>query len=407
MRPKSVNLADKVGSRGSIVAIIPARGGSKGIPNKNIVDFSGKPLVAWSILQALAAPSVDLVVVSSDSDEILEIAKSYGAKVVKRPPELSTDSVSSEMALIHSLDRLEEEYGPVASVVFLQATSPLREPEDIEGAINTFEAQGLDSLFSQAVYEDLCVWSEENGTLKGKTFDPEKRGRRQDRAPLFLENGSIYIFRPDLLRETHNRLGRKIGRFSMDLWKSFEIDSYDDLEICEILFQRHLLQRWLDRERAAKLEGFLPRLIVYDFDGVMTNNRVVVSEDGMESVEVNRSDGLGVEMLRHNGFRQLILSTETNKVVARRASKLQIEVLQGSADKLNDLELYCKRNGLELSDVLYVGNDVNDIEVMQKVGFPVAPSDAHPKVLKLARYVTKAVGGAGVIKEIAEWVLGR
>jgi YrbI family 3-deoxy-D-manno-octulosonate 8-phosphate phosphatase len=393
-------------ANGRIVAIIPARGGSKGIPNKNLTDFAGKPLVAWSILQALEAPSVSSVVVSSDSDEILDVAKSYGAMVVKRPPELSSDTASSEVALIHALELVEEELGKVKSVVFLQATSPLREPGDIEGAINKFEEECLDSLFSQAVLEGFCAWTEENGILKGKTYDPDNRGRRQDSPPLFLETGSIYVFRPETLRLRNNRLGGKIGRFTMESWKSFEIDNYDDLEICEILFRKHLLSRWLNHGSQETRLGFIPQLIVYDFDGVMTDNRVSVTEDGLESVEVNRSDGLAVQVFRTHGIRQLILSTETNKVVESRASKLQIDFIQGSNDKLHDLIVFCNQNRIRFEEILYVGNDVNDLDVMREVGFPVAPADAHPQVLRVARYVTKAAGGAGVIRELSDWLLG-
>lgn len=147
--------------------------------------------------------------------------------------------------------------------------------------------------------------------------------------------------------------------------------------------------------------------MVYDFDGVMTDNRVLVLQDGTEAVFANRSDGWGTEQLRNAGYRQIILSTESNPVVSARAKKLQIEVLHGSDDKARDLTAYCKLHGIDLQNVLYVGNDVNDLDAMRMVGFPVAPADAHPYVLKIAKHVTKARGGEGVIKEVSEILLAQ
>jgi len=385
------------------IAIILARGGSKGIPNKNLINFAGKPLLAWTILQALAAKAVNAVFVSSDSKAILSVATQYGAHPIRRPDELSTDTASSEAALVHALDAITEEQGTESdTVVFLQATSPLREPSDIDGALAAFQSQGADSLFTDAVLDDLCAWYEEDGILKGKTFDPFNRGRRQDRKPLYLENGSIYVFKAALLRNTGNRLGGKIARYTMDYWKSFEIDTIENVELCEYYFRKHLLPFW--RAREAIIGTFKPDLIVYDFDGVMTDNRVLVLQDGTEAVLANRADGWGIGQLRQAGFRQIILSTETNPVVSARAKKLGLEVLQGSGDKPRDLTTFCQSHGLALERVLYVGNDVNDLEAMRLVGLPVAPADAHPAVLALAKHVTHARGGEGVIKELSEWL---
>ncbi len=386
------------------VAIILARGGSKGIPHKNLIDFAGKPLLAWSILQARAAEAVDAVYVSSDSATILDVAAKYGARPIQRPDEFATDTATSESALLHALDVVAGERGREPEcVVFLQATSPLREPSDIDGAIDEFRAQGADSLFSDAVLDDFCAWEEEGGVLRGKTFDPFNRGRRQDRKPLYLENGSIYVFKPSLLREKGNRLGGKIARYSMPYWKSYEIDSVENIELCEYYFRKHLLSAW--RGWGDGIAAFQPDLIVYDFDGVMTDNRVLVLQDGSEAVLANRADGWGIGQLKKAGFSQIILSTETNPVVSARAKKLGLEVLQGSGDKRRDLAAYCETRNIPLDRVLYVGNDVNDLEAMHTVGFPVAPADAHAEVLAVAKYVTRARGGEGVAKELSEALL--
>lgn len=147
-------------------------------------------------------------------------------------------------------------------------------------------------------------------------------------------------------------------------------------------------------------------LIVYDFDGVMTDNRVLVFQDGTEAVIVNRADGLGVDRLRGLGFPQLILSTETNPVVNARAAKLRLEVIASCKDKKNALKNYCMQNGYNLTKVMYIGNDLNDLEVMKVVGFPVAPADAHPKIKRVAKLITKAKGGKGVVKDLSDYIDG-
>lgn len=226
-----------------VVCIIPARGGSKGIPRKNILLFCGKPLLAWSILQAKVSKYIQNVYVSSDNEEILKVAKKFGAKGIKRPPALATDTASSETALIHTLDIVEKENNrKIDLIVFLQATSPLRTTADLDLAIEALVAQRADSLFSAAILEDFCIWHKLSGKLKSMTYDYCQRGRRQDRKPLYLENGSIYVFKPEILKKYNNRLGGKIGLYLMDYWKSYEIDKQEDIEFCEYFMKKMLNQ---------------------------------------------------------------------------------------------------------------------------------------------------------------------
>lgn len=384
------------------VAIIPARGGSKGIPRKNLIDFCGKPLLAWSILQAAAAASLSQVYVSSNDQEILETAAAFGAVPVLRPGELATDRSSSEAALLHTLGEIKRTAGAPDLVVFLQATSPVREPEDIDGAVQHLLQSRADSLFSAAVLEDFCLWTRASGELKGLNFDPANRGVRQDREPLFLENGSIYVFRPEVLKKYGNRLGGRIEIFEMPYWKSFEIDTLPDVDVCRYYFETRLLPRWQSEQDRWRLNRQDLDLVVYDFDGVMTDNRVLVLQDGTEGILANRADGLGVERLRRLGIRQMILTTETNPVVRARAAKLGLEIIDSCDDKRSALQDYCTRNRIDLKRVAYVGNDVNDLGAMELVGFPIAPADAHSEVQKRAWGLTRTRGGEGVIKELAE-----
>lgn len=226
---------------GKCVAIIPARAGSKGIINKNIIDFCNKPLIGWSIEQAKKSKCIDEVYVSTDGEDIADVSKQFGAKVIWRPKEIANDIASSEEALIHAMDVIEK-YDTVNRVVFLQATSPIRKRDDIDNAMSVFKRGNYDSLFSMSVLEDYCIWREENGHINSWSYDYRSRGRRQEREKMYLENGSIYIFTPELLRKNKNRLGGKIGTYEMPFNQSYEIDSVEDILTCEF-FMKKCLER--------------------------------------------------------------------------------------------------------------------------------------------------------------------
>jgi YrbI family 3-deoxy-D-manno-octulosonate 8-phosphate phosphatase len=147
------------------------------------------------------------------------------------------------------------------------------------------------------------------------------------------------------------------------------------------------------------------RAIAFDFDGVFTDDRVLVSETGEEHVFCSRSDGLGIGMLRDAGVRMIIISKETNRVVAARAAKLSLEVVQGCDDKLPVLKEWMQRVDSAVDTTAYMGNDVNDLECMHHVGMAIAPSDAHSSVLAAADFVTTHRGGRGAIREVADRIL--
>ena len=385
-----------------VIAIIPARGGSKGIPQKNLIHFCGNPLLAWSILQAKNADLIKKVYVSSDNEEILSVAGQYGAEAILRPSEISTDTSTSESALIHSLDRIENsEKIKIDLIVFLQATSPLRESIDIDNAISKILKEQGDSLLSVCLLDDLCAFRKKGNQLYGITYDPYKRGRRQDREPIYHDNGSIYIFKPEILRKFNNRIGGKTVLFEMPFWKFFEIDTWDDVEICEFFFKKYILNNRKTNEKDQLCIENVD-LIVYDFDGVMTDNHVMVMQDGSEAVAANRSDGLGIEIIKNMSINQVILSTESNPVVSVRAKKLGIPVIQGSKDKAASLRSYCHENNLNMERVIYVGNDVNDFDAMINVGIAISPFDAHPDIKAISKIVLKSKGGSGVARELAD-----
>jgi N-acylneuraminate cytidylyltransferase len=217
---------------GATVAIIPARGGSRGIPKKNLVDLCGKPLIAWSILQARGSTSVHSVWVSSDSEEILDVAIRFGARPIMRPMEISGDEASSESAWQHALDTIEAGGLTVDRVVGMQATSPIREASDITEALAQFDR------------EDFFMWTRgPDGMPTGVNHDYRNRRRRQNIEKRYLENGSFYLFRPEILRAANNRLGGKTGLYVMEKHKMFQIDNPQDIVLCRAIMQGYGLDK--------------------------------------------------------------------------------------------------------------------------------------------------------------------
>ena len=224
---------------GRTLAVIAARGGSKGIPNKNLIDLCGKPLLAWTVIQAAAARGVDVVAVSSDSDEILAAAEAEGAVGVRRPDEISGDLASSESAWLHALEAIDGRLGPFERVVALQATSPIREASDIEGALETFEREQLDSLLSVCEVEDYFNWRIGVNGPEPINYDYHNRRMRQQIEKRYLENGSFYVLVPSLLREKQNRLGGRIGMHLMGRHKMFQIDRPEDIKLCAAIMRSY------------------------------------------------------------------------------------------------------------------------------------------------------------------------
>jgi CMP-N,N'-diacetyllegionaminic acid synthase len=227
----------------NIVAIIPARGGSKGIPQKNIIDFCGKPLVAWSIDQANKSKEISSVWVTSDDNTILNTASEYGANIIKRPLDISSDHATSESAWCHAIDTITSSGEKIDLVIGIQTTSPIREPVDFDNAINLFLEQDLSSLFTSCEIEDHFIWEYQKQEMTSINHDWKNRKRRQEIKPRFLENGSFYIFSPSLIQQSKNRLGGKIGTYLMESYKKYQIDKIEDIVLCEILMKGYRLDK--------------------------------------------------------------------------------------------------------------------------------------------------------------------
>jgi YrbI family 3-deoxy-D-manno-octulosonate 8-phosphate phosphatase len=401
----------------TVLAVIPARGGSKGVPGKNLAPVGGIPLVARAVRECVAAGHVTHVVVSTDDPSIAEVARSAGAEVVLRPADIAGDTATSEAAVLHAMDAHEAAHGgaPVDIVLLVQCTSPFITSEEIDGVAEAVISGGADTAHTVAPFHGF-VWREDTdaapdapGPLAarsasgafGVNHDKAGRPRRQDRPQEFMETGTAYAMRADGFRDRRHRFFGRTVLVKTDPARVLEIDEPGDM------IRARALAPIYDADRA----GALPTLddidaVVLDFDGTQTDDTVLVDSEGKETVAVHRGDGLGIAALRSAGLPVLILSTETNPVVAARARKLRVPVLHGIDRKDLALKQWCEEQGITPERVLYVGNDVNDLPCFELVGWPTAVANAHDVVRASARSITATPGGHGAIREIASWILG-
>jgi N-acylneuraminate cytidylyltransferase len=221
----------------SCLAIIPARGGSKGVPRKNIRLLAGRPLIGWTIEAAREAQQVARVVVSTDDDDIARVAKQFGAEVVQRPIDISGDTASSESALLHTLNHLRETEGYQPDLVaFLQCTSPFTTSADVDSTILTLREQRADSAFSASRFFHF-IWRQDECGAAGVNHNKKIRQRRQDRPAEYVENGAIYVMETVGFLEAKHRFFGKTVIQEMNPRQSLEIDELDDFAMAEALLR--------------------------------------------------------------------------------------------------------------------------------------------------------------------------
>ncbi len=381
-----------------VLAIIPARGGSKAIPRKNLLPFCGKPLIAWMILAARAAPSINRVVVSTDDAEIGRVAREYGAEVVWRPDEISDDRSSSESALLHALERLERSAYRPDLVVFLQCTAPLTTTGDIESVVQTLIADDADSALAVTDFHEF-VWRQAGDNAVGVNHDKSHRLMRQELEPTYVECGSVFVMRACGFRKHRHRFFGKTSICVVPRQRYCDINDHSDVVVAEVLMRRRLM---------AERESMIPpdlQAMVFDFDGVFTDNRVFVDQNGSEAVYCSRADGLGISRLQDLGLHLLVLSSETNPVVEARCRKLGLKVIDSTRNKWPVLSEWLSKRGIQPHQAAYLGNDHNDLDCLSEVGCGVAVGDAFPEVKTAADLVLSARGGRGAVREMCELLL--
>lgn len=375
---------------GTTIAVIPARGGSAGVPGKNLQTVGGVPLIARAVRAAAGASRVDAVYVSTDDPGIAAAARGAGGRVIHRPADLASGTASSESALLHALHAVGGEPG---ILVFIQATSPFIDPADIDRAVDRVRSGECDVAFA-ARTSHTFLWRTDADGATGLNHDPAGRLRRQDREPEFAETGAFYVMDAAGFRAAGHRFFGRVAVQLVPELGAMEIDSPADLIVARAL------ATIIDTPEPIEVDA-----VVTDFDGVHTDDRVHVAADGREYVTASRSDGMGVERLRAAGIPVLILSRERNPVVAARAAKLRVDLVQDCDDKAAALVRWASGLNIGTERIAYLGNDLNDLACMELVGWPVAVADARPEVLAASRVVLDHAGGHGAVRELADRVL--
>ena len=372
------------------ILIIPVRGGSKGIPRKNLKTVNGISLVERSLRVALKS-KVDQIIVSTDDKEISDVAIKYGATLHNRSSENSGDSASTESVILEVVEKYQINWPSDSAVGFIQATSPFVSTKTINECFDLAE-KGYSSFSAKSfhgfTWEKLDKWVPVQ-------HPPEFRPRRQDLNEKVVETGAIYCFPLKQFKEKKYRFCSEPKPVMVNSITGIEIDDISELELANLLATQFEL---IDVD----FKNFrLPKIIFIDFDGCLTDDKVKVNILRKESVKANRKDGLAVKRLEKLGIKVVIATSETNEVVEIRAKKMKVEALRGLMNKQKSISNYLEKNSLNWEDTWYVGNDVNDLEAMQKVALSLCPLDASTEVFKIADVVLSKRGGEGVLAEIA------
>lgn len=399
-----------------ILALIPARGGSKGIPRKNIRSFAGYPLIAWSIVAAKQSELVTRVIVSTDDEEIAKVAKEWGAEApFLRPAEISQDKTTDLPVFEHTLKWLEEVEGYRPDMVIqLRPTSPIRPKNMLDDAIRILQNHKDADCVRGVVpagQNPFKMWRFNgdgkplNTLLEVEGISEPYNAPRQILPPVYWQTGHIDVIRTSTIAQKKSLTGDVIYPLVIDSKYTVDIDTLSDWAKYEAVVYSGL--EVVSPGKARKQMPETIQLIICDFDGVVTDNHVITDQDGKESVLASRSDSMHIKTLKEKGIEMMILSSEPNNVVQARAKKMNVEAIHGVGmqDKGRAMREVLEKKNVKAENVIYVGNDLNDLPCFEIAGWSVAVADAYPEVIRAADFVLTKNGGHGAIRELCEIIL--
>ena len=399
-----------------ILALIPARGGSKGIPRKNIRNFAGYPLIAWSIAAAKQASCVTRILLSTDDEEIASIAREYGAETpFLRPAELAQDQTTDLPVFEHALIWLKEQEGYQPEIVIqLRPTSPVRPKACVDQAVKILlEHADADCVRGvvpagqnpHKMWRFAGVDQPMKPLLQVDGIAEPYNAPRQILPPVYWQTGHIDAIRVSTILQKKSLTGDVIYPLVIDPRYTVDIDNLSDWAKYEAL-----AASGLEMVTPGRLKRPMPEkidMVICDFDGVITDNRVWVDQDGRESVAAYRSDSIRVRELRERGIEVLILSSELNRVVEARAKKMGVEAVHGIGirEKGRVMREVLEQKNIRAENVIYIGNDLNDLPCFEIAGWSVAVADAYPEVIRAADFVLSKAGGHGALRELFDLLL--
>lgn len=379
------------------IAFIPVRGGSKGIPGKNIKSFLGKPLVYWVLSELQNSNLIDRIVLATDCKDIKATTLSFGfskVEVYDRAPKNAQDASSTESVMLEFINA--SNLNANDRFMLVQATSPLTTRVHFSEALELFETKNYESILSCALVKRF-FWDESGNP---QNYDYKSRPRRQDFKGALLENGAIYINTVENIIKYENRLSGKIGIYEMPEYTATEIDEEEDWIIAESLMRKHVIKN--------TKEKYQLKLFVTDVDGVLTDAGMYYSEKGDELKKFNTHDGMAFQILRENSIKTAIVTSEDTNLVSNRASKLKVDYLyQGKKHngKLSVVKEICEKEGISLQEVAYIGDDINCFELLSSVGYAACPANAVEKIKNIPNIIQlNKNGGNGVVREFVTFL---
>ncbi len=379
---------------GENIAFIPVRGGSKSIKLKNIKKINGRPLIYWVLDAVVECNSIDKVVVSTDSDEIRDTVNLYNSNkilIINRSDEVSTDFASTESVMLE----FAENYA-FKNIILVQATSPLIDSHDLTQGLELYK--NADSVLS-VVNQKRFIWNKQE-YAQPLNYDYLNRPRRQDFQGFYVENGAFYITSKELLIKSKCRISGKISTYVMEEESYYEIDEPSDW----IIVAKLLENKYGKVDLSKKIKKI--RCLLVDCDGVLTNGAMYYTENGDEIKKFSTYDGMGFQLLKNHGIITGIITGEDRQLVKRRFEKLGLnELYMGVSDKLKILDEICKKNNLKYEEVAYIGDDLNDIPIIENVGFSCSVHNGISIIKSKVDYVTSKNGGEGAVREIADLIL--
>ena len=379
----------------SVIAFIPARGGSKSIPGKNIKNFCGKPLIYWNLFALEKSVFVDEVVVATDSEKIFKKVEEFNfskVKLYKRSADNAQDHSTSESIMLEYIN-----YAKLASsdtFMLVQATSPFTRTEDFNNGLKLMNK--YDTVFACAKIKRF-IWNKEGKPLN---YDHNNRPRRQDFEGTFMENGAFCISSVSDIVNHNNRISGNIGICEMAEYTFVEIDEVEDWIMAEQLFMKNH-----DSEYKSNFNKI--KLFLSDVDGVLTDAGMYYTENGDEFKKFCTYDGMGFQLLQKTGVKVGILTSEDRELNRRRAKKLCLDFdFHGAKDKLQIVKDLCLKENITLDEVAYIGDDVNCFSLLSHVGIAACPNNAVHKIKTIPNIIQlNKNGGDGVVREFVELIL--
>ena len=396
-----------------VLAIIPARGGSKGIPRKNIKLFAAAPLLAWSIQAAKDSKTVTRVIVSTDDVEIAQVAREWGAEVpFLRPAELAEDSSPDLPLFLHALDWLKTNEGYLPDfLVQLRPTSPIRPIGLVDEAVEILlahpEADSVRGIVPSG-QNPYKMWrlDEPSGQMKPLLGVPGLsepfNAARQSLPKTYWQTGHIDVIRTSSLLEKHSLTGEVILPVMIDSRYTVDIDQPADWPKYEALISDASLEM-VDPVKGRRAFPEIVSTLIMDFDGVCTDDKVYLDDEGHEFVRCDRSDGMGLSLLRqHTPITPILMSRDVSTISHARAEKLKIEAFSSVLEKGKAIAALAKERGIKREEIIFLGNDLPDLDTYEHVGYFVCPADAQPRVRRRADLVLEHRGGKGAIRELTD-----